>query len=232
MTESSNTGQYVGQNLAQYIDHTLLKQDATPAQLSHLCNEAIQYNFKTVCINSAHLEHCAKLLSKSSVKPICVIGFPLGACATEVKEFETRWCVERGAAEIDMVIALGPLKAGLDSYVQNDIAAVVKAAQGMPVKVIIETSLLNDSEKLRACKLSLAAGAHFVKTSTGFAGGGATVDDIKLMKSVVGDKMQIKASGGVKTFAQAMALLEAGATRLGTSSGVALVTGATAGAGY
>lgn len=228
----NNSGTKDNSALARYIDHTLLKQDATPAQLMQLCEEAKKFNFKTVCINSSHLSQCVHYLKGSTVLPICVIGFPLGACATESKAFETQWCVANGAAEIDMVIAIGQLKAQMNEYVEKDIAAVVSAAQGKPVKVIIETSLLNTEEKMRACELSMRAGAHFVKTSTGFAGGGATVEDIQLMKKIVGNKLEVKASGGVKSSAQAWQLIEAGASRLGTSSGVALVSGQNAGAGY
>lgn len=210
-----------------YIDHTLLKADANLAQIKQLCDEAVQHKFFAVCVNSSYVSTCKDLLKNSSVKIASVVGFPLGTMDTTSKAFETAQAIKNGADEIDMVIHIGALKDQRFDYVQEDIAAVVQAANGRVVKVILETSMLTNEEKKKACELSLNAGAHFVKTSTGFGGGGATLEDIELMKSVVQNKAQIKASGGVKTYDFAEKLIKAGATRLGTSSGVALVTGQT-----
>ncbi|UOF00455.1 deoxyribose-phosphate aldolase [Bdellovibrio reynosensis] len=218
--------------LSRYIDHTLLKPEAQMAQIEKLCAEAKEHQFFSVCVNTSYVSTCAKLLSGSSVKVCCVVGFPLGAMDTESKAFETATAIKNGAEEIDMVINVGALKDRRTDYVREDIKAVVKAAQGRKVKVIIETSLLSHDDKVLACNLSLEAGAHFVKTSTGFGGGGATVEDVKLMKSIVKDQMEVKASGGVKDLQQAKAMIDAGASRLGTSSGVALVQGATVSGGY
>lgn len=214
-------------NLAKYIDHTILKSDVTSTQVIQLCKEAKENNFYAVCVNSSYVALCAQELKSSSVKIASVIGFPLGVCDTASKAFETAQAVKNGATEIDMVIHVGALKEKKYDYVQNDIAEVVKAAAGNKVKVILETALLTDDEKKIACELSLKAKAHFVKTCTGFGGGGATVADIKLMKSVVGSQMEIKASGGIKTPEFAVELIEAGAHRLGTSSGVALIANKT-----
>lgn len=219
-------------DLASYIDHTLLKPEATTAQIHKLCDEAREYGFYSVCVNSLFVPLCKKLLESSKVKVCAVVGFPLGAMSTDAKSFETTWAVENGADEIDMVLQIGNLKGHEDALVEKDIAAVVKAALGKPVKVIIETSLLNEEEKERACKLSKNAKAHFVKTSTGFNGGGATIEDVRLMKKIVGSELQVKASGGVKDAATAKALIEAGATRLGTSSGIKLVSNQTAEGAY
>ncbi|WP_413559146.1 deoxyribose-phosphate aldolase [Bdellovibrio sp. HCB209] len=216
----------------KYIDHTLLKPEAQSAQIEKLCKEAIEHKFFSVCVNTSYVKQCAELLKGSDVKVCCVVGFPLGAMDTASKAFETRTAITNGAQEIDMVIQIGALKDRRLDYVRDDIKAVVQAASGVKVKVIIETSLINDEEKVLACKAALEAGAHFVKTSTGFAGGGATVEDVKLMKSVVGDKMEVKASGGVKNSEQALAMIQAGATRLGTSSGVALAQGQQSQGGY
>jgi deoxyribose-phosphate aldolase len=218
--------------LNKYIDHTLLKPEAQSAQIEKLCKEAREHHFFSVCVNTSYVKQCAELLRGSDVKVCCVVGFPLGAMDTASKAFETRTAIANGAGEIDMVVQIGALKDRRLDYVRDDIKAVVQAASGVKVKVIIETSLINDEEKTLACKAALDAGAHFVKTSTGFAGGGATVEDVKLMKSVVGDKMEVKASGGVKSAEQALALIHAGATRLGTSSGVALVQGQQSQGGY
>lgn len=218
--------------LSSYIDHTLLKADASTQAIEALCKEAIEHKFFSVCVNSSYVSQCAKILKNSSVKVCSVVGFPLGAMDTESKAFETRKAIENGASEIDMVIHVGSLKDRKLDYLKNDIAAVVAAAQGKTVKVIIETSLLTDEEKTLACKASLEAKAHFVKTSTGFGGGGATVEDVKLMKSVVGAALEVKASGGIKNREQALALIEAGATRLGTSSGIALTAGQQVTSGY
>ncbi|MFP5518412.1 MAG: deoxyribose-phosphate aldolase [Bdellovibrionia bacterium] len=218
--------------MQHYIDHTLLKPETTIQQIESLCREAIEFEFFSVCINPAFVKSAKKLLNHSKVKVCTVIGFPLGATATAVKAFETQQALADGADEFDMVISIGMLKSGDLNYVKNDIAAVVKAAQGKTVKVIIETSLLTQDEKRIACELSVQAGAHFVKTSTGFSGGGANIDDVLLMKSTVGNSAQVKASGGIKDAAFAKNLIAAGATRLGTSSGVNLVKGLAAGAGY
>ena len=218
--------------LNKFIDHTLLKPEAQSAQIEKLCKEAIEHKFFSVCVNTSYVKQCAELLRGSDVKVCCVVGFPLGAMDTASKAFETRTAITNGAQEVDMVVQIGALKDRRMDYVRDDIKAVVQAAGGAKVKVIIETSLINDEEKTLACKAALEAGAHFVKTSTGFAGGGATVEDVKLMKSIVGDKMEVKASGGVKNSEQAFALIAAGATRLGTSSGVALVQGQQSQGGY
>lgn len=218
--------------LSSYIDHTLLKPDASAKAIETLCKEAIENKFFSVCVNSSYVSLCSSLLKGSGVKVCAVVGFPLGAMDTESKAFETRQAIKNGAAEVDMVIQVGFLKDHKLDYVKNDIAAVVAAAQGHTVKVIIETSLLSDDEKKAACQASLEAKAHFVKTSTGFNGGGATLEDVKLMKSVVGNALQVKASGGIKSSEQALALIEAGASRLGTSSGIALVQGLKVQGGY
>lgn len=211
--------------LAGYIDHTRLKPEATPAQIDQLCAEARDYGFASVCVNPLYVPRCAQRLAGSTVRVCTVVGFPLGATTPTTKAFEAHEAIAGGATELDMVIALGPLKAGEYAYVANDITTVVTAAHtgGAICKVIIETALLTDEEKVAACLLAVRAGADFVKTSTGFAGGGATVADITLMRRVVGPAMGIKASGGVRTRAAAEAMIAAGATRIGTSAGVTLV---------
>lgn len=219
-------------NLNSYIDHTLLKADATKADIRTLCEEALQFDFFGVCVNSFYIQAAREVLKSSSVKIVSVIGFPLGANESSVKAFETSRCINIGADEIDMVINIGALKSGDFSFVKRDIEGVVRAAEGKPVKVIIETALLNKEEKIKACELSIEAKASFVKTSTGFSTAGATIEDIILMKSIVGSQLQIKASGGIKDLQMAKALIQAGATRLGTSSGVKLVQGLAATAGY
>lgn len=211
-------------NIPSMIDHTLLKADATKEMIEKLCNEAKEYNFKAVCVNPTHVEYCVSILKDSNVKVATVIGFPLGANTKEVKTYETRDAIEKGAEEVDMVINIGALKDKNFNKVKEDIEAVVNEAKGKAlVKVIIETSLLTEDEKIRACEISMEAGADFVKTSTGFSTGGATVEDVKLMKSVVGEKLEVKASGGVRDLQTAKNMIEAGATRLGTSSGIAIV---------
>jgi deoxyribose-phosphate aldolase len=212
-------------NLAGLIDHTLLKPAATLAEVEQLCREALEHRFASVCVNPSWVETCAAALKGSAVAVCTVVGFPLGATTSESKAFETREAVARGANEIDMVINVGRLKGGDFEYVCRDIRRVVEAADRRIVKVIIETSLLTEEEKVTACVLSKAAGAHFVKTSTGFNGGGATTEDIALMRRVVGPVMGVKASGGVRDRAAAEAMVAAGATRLGTSSGLAIVRG-------
>ncbi|MES2643281.1 MAG: deoxyribose-phosphate aldolase [Myxococcota bacterium] len=211
--------------VAKLIDHTLLKPDATRAELVKLCEEARTHRFASVCINTTWVTLCVELLKGSGVMTICVVGFPLGAATSRAKAAETREAIANGAAEIDMVVNLGFLKSGEHDKVFDDIRAVVDAASGRPVKVILETHLLTREQKIAACAISRAAGAAFVKTSTGFSGGGATVDDIKLMRQVVGPEMGVKASGGVRTAEDARNMVAAGATRLGASASVAIVTG-------
>ena len=209
-------------NLAKYIDHTNLKPEATPQDIDRLIDEAKTYHFASVCINPCYVGYAKKKLQDSDVKVCTVIGFPLGANTSTVKAFETAEAIRQGADEIDMVIAIGALKAGLYQEVQQDIEAVVKASQGHLVKVILETCLLSREEIVKACQLAMAAGAQFVKTSTGFNKHGATVEDVALMKATVGEKMMVKASGGIRTLQDALQMIEAGASRLGTSSGVML----------
>jgi deoxyribose-phosphate aldolase len=209
------------------IDHTLLKPDATPDQIAQLCYEARTYGFASVCVNPGYVKLCADLLKGTDVKVCTVIGFPLGASAPDVKAFETETALRDGATEIDMVINIGALKGRDYTLVARDIAGVVKLAHadGALVKVIIETALLSEEEKVTACLLAKEAGADYVKTSTGFSGGGATVADIALMRRVVGPEMGVKASGGVKDYADARSMVEAGATRIGASAGVKIVAG-------
>ena len=212
--------------IAHLIDHTLLKPDATYEQIERLCQEALEYHFASLCVNSTHVARCAELLRGSDVKVCTVVGFPLGAMSTPAKAYETRQAPADGATEIDMVINVGALKSGAAAAVQADIAAVVDAAHaaGALVKVIIETALLSDDEKSTACRLAKAAGAEFVKTSTGFGPGGATVEDVALMRRTVGPEMGVKASGGVRNYADTRAMFAAGATRIGASAGVAIVS--------
>jgi deoxyribose-phosphate aldolase len=212
-------------DLAPYIDHTLLKADATRAEIVKLCDEARKYGFATVCVNSSNVGLAARLLEGSASKAIAVVGFPLGAGTTSAKVFETRESVRAGAGEIDMVINIGQLKARNYGYVECDIREVVEAAKPRPVKVILETGALTRDEKIIGCALSKAAGAAFVKTSTGFGPGGATAEDVALMRSIVGDDVGVKASGGVRTTADAQKMVEAGANRLGASASIAIVTG-------
>ncbi len=214
------------------IDQTLLKPEATEAQIQKICEEALKHHFFGVCVNSAFIPFVAEKLKGSAVSPVAVIGFPLGAMATSVKAQETEFCINAGAKEIDMVLAIGRLKEKNFDFVREDIRAVVKAAGIHLVKVIIETSLLTEDEKRTACSLSMEAGAGFVKTSTGFNGGGATISDVKLMRAVVGNALGVKASGGVKSLEHALAMIQAGANRIGTSSGVELVLGQSAKGGY
>ena len=211
--------------LAKYIDHTLLKPDATEEQIKKLCAEAKEYNFASVCINPIYVSLAATLLKNSDVKVCTVVGFPLGANLTATKVFETKQAIEDGAEEIDMVIANSVFKTGNYDWVQEDIKEVVKACKGKAiVKVIIETSLLSDEEIVQACNIAKAAGAHFVKTSTGFIGGGATEAHIKLMRETVGEDMGVKASGGVRTYDDAIKMIKAGASRIGASAGVKIVS--------
>ncbi|MCH1642491.1 deoxyribose-phosphate aldolase [Paenibacillus timonensis] len=208
------------------IDHTLLKADAGRAAILKLAEEAKQYGFASVCVNPTWVKTAAEILKDSPVKVCTVIGFPLGASAPEVKAFEAAHAIAEGAGEVDMVINIGALKDGDDDFVRRDIAGVVQAAAGKAlVKVIIETCLLTDEEIVRASKLSVEAGADFVKTSTGFSTGGATVEAVELMRKTVGPDVGVKASGGVRSLADAEAMIKAGATRLGTSAGVAIAQG-------
>lgn len=212
--------------IASMIDHTLLKPEATPAQVEKLCAEAAEYHFASVCVNPVYIPLAARLLDGTGVKVCCVVGFPLGAIAPEQKAAEAASCAAMGAEELDMVIRVGAAKAGDWALVQRDIAGVVKAAAGRTVKVIIETCLLTDEEKVKACEAAKAAGADFVKTSTGFSTGGATTHDIALMRKTVGPEMGVKASGGIRDYATAMAMIEAGANRIGASAGIEIVAAA------
>ncbi len=215
------------EQLAGYIDHTILKPDAGRDAIVRLCEEARENRFAAVCVNPVHVRLCSSLLENSGVKVCTVIGFPLGANLTGIKAREAALAVTEGAEEVDMVINVGAMKDGDFILVQNDIHEVVQAAckanTGAIVKVIIETSLLTDEEKRKACQLAQNGGAHFVKTSTGFSGGGATVDDIALMRKTVGPDMGVKASGGIKNYQQAVNLIAAGATRIGASAGIAII---------
>jgi deoxyribose-phosphate aldolase len=213
--------------IAGMIDHTLLKPEATSEEIKQLCEEAMEYNFASVCVNPSFVDTCFNIVKSSNVKVCTVIGFPLGATTTGSKIFEADEAVKNGAEELDMVINVGKLKDKNYNYVFNDIKAIVDLAKKhlCVSKVIIETCLLSDEEKVIACLLSKEAGADFVKTSTGFSKGGATVHDVSLMKFVVGDKMQVKASGGVRSYEDAVAMINAGATRLGASAGVKIISG-------
>ena len=208
--------------LNKYFDHTILKADTLPSQVEALCQEALEYDFYSVCVNTCNVAQCARLLSGSQVKIAAVVGFPLGACTTATKAFETEEACKAGAEEIDMVINIGALKSGNCDFVLQDIRAVVEAAAKYDaiVKVIIETCLLTDEEKVKACQLAEDAKAAFVKTSTGFAAGGASTEDIALMKSVVGDRLQVKASGGIRDYETVITMIEAGADRIGASASV------------
>lgn len=210
-------------SIAKTIDHTLLKPTATAEQIRELCAEARVNHFASVCVNPKWVPLAAKELNSSDVFVCTVIGFPLGANPTDIKVEETKWALKNGAQEVDMVIDLGSMKGGDYKAVEEDIRAVVKAAGKATVKVIIETCFLSNDEKRIACEAAMKAGAHFVKTSTGFGTGGATVEDVKLMRKTVGDTMKVKASGGVRSYHDAIAMLDAGADRIGTSSGVAIV---------
>ncbi len=210
--------------MAQYIDHTILKPAASIEDVRKICGEAKKYKFASVCVNPSYIKFVAENLSGSGVTPCCVIGFPLGACTPEAKANEASDAAVNGAKEVDMVINVGAIKSNDWALVKRDIEGVVEATRGRAiVKVIIETCLLTDEEKIKACTVSKLAGAHFVKTSTGFSTGGATVADVKLMRQTVGDSMGVKASGGIKDYKTALAMIEAGASRLGTSSGADIV---------
>ena len=210
--------------LAKTIDHTLLKPDASAAQIIKVCDEAKAYHFASVCVNPSRIALVAEQLKGTDVTPCCVVGFPLGAIPSESKAAETAVAVKNGAGEIDMVINLGAAKDGDWALVESDIAAVKAACGPAKLKVIIETCLLTDDEKVKACLAAKSAGADFVKTSTGFSKAGATVEDVRLMRKTVGPDMGVKAAGGVHNKAEALAMIEAGATRIGASSGIAIVT--------
>ncbi|CAM2806114.1 deoxyribose-phosphate aldolase [Streptococcus agalactiae LMG 14747] len=214
------------------IDHTLLKPDSTRDQIDKLIQEADDYQFASVCVNPTWVNYASDKLADSTVKVCTVIGFPLGASTSETKAFETKNAIENGADEIDMVINIGAAKDGNFALVQSDIAAVVEASGDKLVKVIIETCLLTDDEKIKACQAAVAAGADFVKTSTGFSTGGATVHDVALMRKTVGPDIGVKASGGARSFEDAKAFVEAGATRIGTSSGIAIMKGESVSGNY
>ncbi|MGN7394666.1 deoxyribose-phosphate aldolase [Peribacillus frigoritolerans] len=223
----------MSQNVAGLIDHTLLKADATKEQIKVLCEEAREYSFASVCVNPTWVKYASELLEGSEVKVCTVIGFPLGATTPETKAFETKDAIANGAHEVDMVINIGALKDKDDELVERDIRAVVAASTGKALsKVIIETSLLTDEEKVRACELAVKAGTDYVKTSTGFSTGGATVEDIALMRKTVGPNIGVKASGGVRNTSDAQNVIEAGATRIGASAGVSIVKGLTADSDY
>lgn len=222
------------QNIASMIDHTLLKANATRGEIEKLAEEAKQYSFASVCVNPVWVKTAAESLKNTPEVKVCtVIGFPLGAATSATKAFETKNAIDNGATEVDMVINIGALKDHQDELVEQDIHAVVEAAKGKALtKVIIETCLLTDEEKERACKLAVKAGADYVKTSTGFSTGGATVEDIRLMRKTVGPEIGVKASGGVRSREDALAMIEAGATRIGASSGIAIVKGETSSSNY
>lgn len=210
-------------DIAAVIDHTQLKAVATQEQIAQLCREAAEYHFASVCVNPCHVGYAAQLLRDTGVRVCTVIGFPLGANTPETKAFETRNAIENGAQECDMVINIGALKDGNMELVEQDIRAVIEAARGALVKVIIETCYLTDKEKILACQAAARAGADFVKTSTGFGTGGATPQDVALMRAAIPAKMQVKASGGVHNYGEALAVLEAGASRIGASAGITIV---------
>ena len=216
----------------KYIDHTLLKADSRKEQIDKLLVEAKEYDFASVCVNPGWVEYCAKELADSDVKVCTVVGFPLGATTSATKAFETKDAIAKGADEIDMVLNIGAVKDGDYQLVEDDIRAVVEASGDKLVKVIIEACLLTDEEKVEACKASVRAGADFVKTSTGFSTGGATIADVRLMRETVGPDIGVKAAGGARSLADAEAFVEAGATRIGTSAGVAIVEGETVNGGY
>lgn len=226
-SEKNSRSEQAGEmDIAGYLDDTLLKADAAPEQVIAICKEAKEYKTASVCVNSWYVPLVAKELAGSGVKTCCVIGFPLGACSANAKSAETFEAVQKGAEEVDMVVNIGAVKAGDWQYVKQDIEGVVAAAGKALVKVIIETCLLTDEEKVKVCTVAKLAGADFVKTSTGFSTGGATVEDIRLMRQTVGSDMGVKASGGVRDYQTAKAMIDAGATRIGTSSAKGILAGA------
>lgn len=212
-------------NIAKYIDHTVLKATTTDKDVEKLCQEAMEYKFYSVCVNGCYVKKCKEILKGSSVDVAAVVGFPLGAMSMEAKVYEAKKAIEDGADEIDMVINIGKMLSGDYAYVEEEIRKIKEAIGNKILKVIIETCYLNNEEKIKACELSLSANADFVKTSTGFGTAGATFEDVILMKKVVGDNAQVKASGGVKSYETASKYVELGATRLGTSSGIEIITG-------
>jgi len=213
-------------NIASYIDHTVLAANATREKIEKLCEEAAQWKFASVCVNTCWTKFCAEKLKGTGVNVCSVVGFPLGAMCTKAKAYEAKCAVEDGAVEVDMVINVGWLKDGCYDLVEEDIRQVKKACGGKLLKVIIETCLLTDEEKVKACELSVKAGADYVKTSTGFSTGGAKAEDVALMRKTVGQKTGVKASGGIRTYEDAIKMIEAGASRLGCSAGIAIVTAA------
>lgn len=219
-------------DLAGLIDHTLLKPDATSAQIARLCAEAAEYGFYSVCVNSSWVSFAVKELSGTEIKVAVVTGFPLGAMSSDAKAFETGSAIRNGASEIDTVLAIGRLKENDVDFVLRDLSDVVAAAAGRPVKVILETCLLTRDEKLLACRIAMDAGASFVKTSTGFSSAGATLEDVRLMRECVGKSCGVKASGGIKDRATAEAMIAAGAIRLGTSSSIAIISGESGSSSY
>jgi deoxyribose-phosphate aldolase len=214
-------------NLASYIDHTLLKADTTRPDIEQLCQEAKEFSFYSVCLNSRWIPLAKTLLKESSVKIVTVVGFPLGASLSPIKALEAVSAIKAGALEVDMVLDIGAARSDLWDDVESDIKEVVMACQGLPLKVILETCYLNSEQIVEACKRSERAGAQFVKTSTGFGSQGASVEVVRLMKKTVGERMQVKASGGIRTQEQALQMIAAGATRLGTSNSIAIVQGST-----
>lgn len=211
--------------IASYVEHTVLAANATEDKILNLCNEARKYNFATVCVNSSWVPFCVKNLKDTSVKVCSAVGFPLGAMASEVKAFEASYAVKNGAEEVDMVINVGCLKDKKDDFVEQDISLVKKACGDKVLKVIIETCLLTDEEKVRACKIAEKAGADFVKTSTGFSTAGAKAEDVALMRKSVSSKVRVKAAGGIRDYETALKMISSGADRLGCSAGIALVEG-------
>lgn len=218
--------------LSKYIDHTVLAADAETGKIEKLCAEAKEYDFASVCVNTCWVEKCAELLRGTDVNVCTVVGFPLGAMSTESKAYEANWAVKHGATEVDMVLNVGYIKSGMLKEAEDDIRVVKEACEGKLLKVILETCLLTDEEKVIACKLAMNAGADYVKTSTGFSKGGATVHDVALMRETVGMKLGVKASGGIRDYETAKAMIDAGASRLGCSAGVAIVNGGASDAAY
>jgi deoxyribose-phosphate aldolase len=212
-------------NLAKYIDHTLLKQDANIEDIKELCSQAKKYDFFSVCVNSCYVKDAKEFLKGSEVKVCSVVGFPLGAMSTKAKAYEAKCAIEDGASEIDMVINVGWVKSDRFDLVKDDIKALRDTCKDITLKVILETALLNESEVRKVCEISKDLKADFVKTSTGFSTRGASLEDIKIMKSVVKDEVNIKASGGIRSYEKAKEMIEAGASRLGTSSGIAIING-------
>ncbi len=232
ITSKNSIELLTAKEVAAYIDHTLLKPEVTKHQIRKICEEALDHQFYAVCVNSSMVSTCREVLKNSKIKIASVIGFPLGVCDSSIKAFEADRAIKLGAAEIDMVVHVGAVKSQEWSFLEKDIKDVVLASSGQVVKVILETHLLTDDEKKKVCEISMNAGAHFVKTSTGFNGGGATIADVTLMKKIVENKLQVKASGGIRDYKTAISMIQAGATRLGTSAGVQIVRHETSEASY